>query len=88
MFGIKINIEIMPMMKNYTLSYYFSYYQNCQPECKKVDYVRMEGDNMLQDLHEFPFEPSEKSVQKILNFSKSYEVLSSTLTSSIEVIKN
>lgn len=73
------------MTQSYTL--FFSSYQNDQSSFKRVDFKETEGNNMLQDIP-CSFSPSEKSVQKILNFSKSYEVLHSKLTSNIEVIKN
>ena len=43
---------------------------------------------MITEMSERLFSPSEKSVQQILDFSKSYEVLNSRMTSSIELIKN
>lgn len=84
----KINIEIMPMIKSYTLSYCINTYQNIRLDFKKVDFVGMEGDNMLQNLHPCSFSPSEKSIQMILNFSKSYDVMHSSITNTIEVNKN
>lgn len=76
------------MMKNYTLSYFFNTYQNDQPDYNMVDFAAVEVDTMFYDLRKITFSPSEESVQKILEFSRSYEVLHSKLSGSIEVIKN
>lgn len=75
------------MKKNYTLSYFFNIYQNDQASLKQIG-QGVKGDQMLLTLKEDWFSPSENSIQAILNFSKSYEVLSSRLTQHIEVIKN
>lgn len=75
------------MMKSYTLSYFFNTYMEGQIQ-PRIDFKSQEEDSMLHQLSEISFSPSEKSVQKILNFSKSYEVLNSRLTNCIEIIKN
>lgn len=78
----------MPMMKNYTLIYFIHAYPCGQFAPREIELDRENEVNMDSDLSERLFSPSEKSVQEILNFSKSYEVLNSHLTKSIEVIKN
>lgn len=78
----------MPMMKSYTFFYFIHAYPHEQfapgEICSKTPRV----DDTQSDLGESLFSPSEKSVQEILNFSRSYEVLDSHLTERIEVIKN
>ncbi|TDN99143.1 hypothetical protein DET65_4140 [Sunxiuqinia elliptica] len=80
----------MPMMKNFTLSFYFNTYYADQSTTEAIGSKSREGgiNNMIEKLSEPRFSPSEQSVQNILNFSKSYEVLESRLTKSIEIIKN
>ena len=77
------------MTKSYTLSYFINTYQMDQSNSTKIGSEEVRGDDMmLKSLGEFQFSPSEQSVQNILNFSKSYEVLNSRLTQSIELIQN
>ena len=76
------------MMKSFTLSYFFNTYHNNQFSQKKIDSRSREENDMITEMSERLFSPSEKSVQQILDFSKSYEVLNSRMTSSIELIKN
>ncbi|WP_321290408.1 hypothetical protein [uncultured Sunxiuqinia sp.] len=76
------------MMKSFTLSYFFNTYHNDQFSLKKIDSRSREENDMITEMSERLFSPSEKSVQQILDFSKSYEVLNSRMTNSIELIKN
>lgn len=76
-------------MKSYTLSYFINTYQFDQAENIRVDQEGVKGDDMMfKDIGEIQFSPSEKSVQQILNFSRSYDVMHSHQIESIEVIKN
>ena len=76
------------MKKDYTLSYFFNSYQKDQVAVRQFGLEGVKGDEMLSKLSESRFSPSRESVQKILNFAKSYEVLESRFTQHIEVIKN
>ncbi len=76
------------MMKNYTLIYFIHAYPCDLFAPREVELSWEKEVNMGSESSEMLFSPSEKSVQEILNFSKSYEVLNSHLTNSIEVIKN
>ncbi|WP_339734827.1 hypothetical protein [uncultured Sunxiuqinia sp.] len=78
----------MPMMKNYTLIYFIHAHPSDQFAPLEIDLSREKEVSMDSELSELLFSPSEKSVQEILNFSRSYEVLDSNLTAHIEVIKN
>jgi hypothetical protein len=78
----------MPMMKNYTLIYFIHAYPCDLFAPGEIDLSREKDMNRKPEPGEMLFSPSEKSVQEILNFSKSYEVLDSRLTNSIEMIKN
>ncbi len=78
----------MPMMKDYTFIYFINAYPRDPFSSPEADLKRGEEVNMDPESSELLFSPSEQSVQKILNFSKSYEVLNAKLTSNIEVIKN
>ena len=78
----------MPMMKNYTLIHFLHACPYDQFAPREINSIKEKEATLKQELGEILFSPSEKSVQRILNFSKSYEVLDSHLTSRIEVIKN
>jgi hypothetical protein len=78
----------MPMMKDYTLFYFIHAYSREQFAPVEFNLNRPLEDGAESEISEALFSPSENSVQEILNFSKSYEVLNSKLTKSIEVIKN
>lgn len=76
------------MTKSYTLSYFINTYQLDQAE-SRIDQEGLRGDDMMfKDISEIQFSPSDRAVQQILNFSKCYEVLHSSQTESIEVMKN
>ena len=79
---------IMPMIKKYTLSYCFNTSQNQQVSHQMAGCKGPGGDRMPQSLNGYSFSPSVKSVQEILDFSRSYEVLHSSLTRGIEMFKN
>ncbi|WP_299577048.1 hypothetical protein [uncultured Sunxiuqinia sp.] len=76
------------MKKNFTLVYFIHDFaiDRCGPQ--EIETNDLMGENEHQQGKERSFTPSEKSVEAILNFSRSYDVLNSRLTASIELIKN
>lgn len=72
----------MPMKKNFTLAYFIHDFAIDQFAPREI------STNGLMGGKELSLVPSERSVEAILNFSRSYDVLNSRLTASIELIKN
>lgn len=82
------NTVIMPMSKKFTLNYLISSYQAGK---RKVESFQQDSDdfeNCPLDLNQFGFEPSQRSIDAILNFALQHEVLQSCKTGSIELNLN
>ena len=77
------------MMKSYTLSYFINTFStNQSPICKQVTMKVREIEYRPENLKEVMYSPSEKAIQNILSFSRTYEAFPSRLTDCIELIKN
>ncbi|MGQ7869134.1 hypothetical protein [Sunxiuqinia sp. sy24] len=76
------------MKKSFTLSYFIHDFTIDGFAPREMTTNSLMGSDELQPVNEQSFTPSEKSVQKVLNFSRSYDVLNSCLMTNIEFIKN
>ncbi|MGQ8338453.1 hypothetical protein ACUNWD_17995 [Sunxiuqinia sp. A32] len=75
-------------MKNSTLIYFVKSYQNDNDECEKLGLFGKESEVKSEHDNKTIFSPSAKSVNAILNFAKSYDVMHSKAVGCIEMIKN
>ena len=73
---------ILPMNKKSTLIYIVNGTQAEDITQNRVD------DAIEKSLTEMEFEPSERSIENILNFARSYEVLDTESTGHVEMILN
>ena len=76
------------MEKNSTLFYFINTYHNEKISLGKLDLGGEKQDVKKRESKQHLFEPSTKSVNAILNFSKSYDVLFSEVAGCIELNKN
>ena len=72
----------LPMKKHSTLIYLVNNFQAEEAAPNRVDYV------IENSLTTMEFEPSERSIENILNFARSYEVLETDSTGYVEMNLN
>lgn len=73
---------ILPMKKHSTLIYFVNNFQTEGLALNEVDHV-IENSLTVMD-----FEPSKRSIENIMNFARSYEVLESKNTGHVEMNLN
>ena len=71
------------MKKNSTLIYFVNNFKSEKKTCKKV-----ENKSNFALLAKMDFEPSERSIENILNFARSYEVLETESSGYVEMNLN
>ncbi|MFA5326598.1 MAG: hypothetical protein WC384_02280 [Prolixibacteraceae bacterium] len=77
----------MPMSKFFTLNYLINSYCNGKNELESLQ-VGVTDFNNAMDFSAVGYEPSQKSIDAILNFASQYEVLKSAKTGNIELNLN
>lgn len=78
----------MPMSKKFTLNYLISSYQAGN---RKIELFQNDADdfeNCTLDFSQIGFEPSQSSIDAILNFASQYEVIQSRKAGNIELNLN
>jgi len=78
----------MPMSKLFTLNYLISSYQAGKRKVELFQHDADDFENCALDFDQIEFEPSQSSIDAILNFTSQYEVLQSCKTGSIELNLN
>lgn len=76
----------MPMNKFFTLNYVISSYQ--AGKGKIAQYSTVDYEDCTLDINQIGFEPSQSSMDAILNFASQYEVLHSHEAGNIELNLN
>ena len=78
----------MPMSKKFTLNYLISSYQTGKGKVELYQHATDDFENSIMDFNQIGFEPSQHSIDAILNFASQYEVLQSCKTGNIELNLN
>jgi hypothetical protein len=78
----------MPMSKFSTLDYLINSYQAGKREVELFHFASEISENYNVDFDQIGFEPSQSSIDAILNFATQYEVLQSRKTGNIELNLN
>lgn len=78
----------MPMSKKFTLNYLISSYQAGNRKIELFQHDANDFDNCALDFRQIGFEPSQSSIDAILNFASQYEVIQSRKTGNIELNLN
>jgi hypothetical protein len=78
----------MPMSKFSTLNYLINSYQAGKKEIELFQFSEEVSENYILDFDQEEFEPSNNSVNAILNFASQYDVLFSEQTGNIELNLN
>ena len=78
----------MPMSKLFTLNYLISSYQTGNRKVELHQHVADNFEHGSIDIDQIGFEPSQSSIDAILNFASQYEVLKSVKTGNIELNLN
>ena len=76
----------MPMIKNSTLIYFVNSFQ-LDVESTHFDSVRKIDESFLEEMEETPL-PSEETIERILDFARSYEVLETEKAGYVEMNLN
>lgn len=79
----------MPMNKNFTLNYLINSYKSGIAEVKRYNSLPSEDyeDSILKS-YNTKFEPSQRSIDAILDFASQYEVIQSGYTGDVELNLN
>lgn len=78
----------MPMSKLSTLNYLINSYQAGKKEVELFQLSEEVSENDMLELDQIGFEPSQNSIDAILNFASQYDVLRSEKTGNIELNLN
>ena len=78
----------MPMRKLSTLNYLINSYQAGKKEVELLQLSEEVSENDMLELDQSGFEPSQNSIDAILNFASQYDVLRSEKTGNIELNLN
>lgn len=78
----------MPMNKLFTLNYLISSYRAGKGEVEFLQHPAIDFEECNWDLNRMVFEPSQSSMDAILNFASQYEVLHSHQVGTIELNLN
>ena len=78
----------MPMNKFSTFNYLINSYQAGKKEAELFQFTTGDSENYNLDFDQIGFEPSQSSIDAILNFASQYEVLQSSKTGKIEMNLN
>jgi len=76
------------MSKLFTLNYLVNSYYAGRKEVEILQYIGFPSDNFDTNSIDSLFEPSQNSINAILNFASQYEVLKSDRTGNIELNLN
>lgn len=71
-----------------TLNYLINSYYTRKKEVKIFPFSYNDSDNYTMNVDQFGYEPSQSSIDAILNFASQYEVLKSGKTGNIELNLN
>ena len=78
----------MPMSKSFTLNYLISSYKTGKRKVELFQHDVSDFGNVAMDFNQIGFDPSQSSIDAILNFASQYEVLQSRKTGNIELNLN
>ena len=78
----------MPMNKLFTLNYLISSYRAGDRKVEFLQHLKDDFEDFALDFNHIELEPSQSSIDAILNFASQYEVLHSRKTGNIELNLN